>query len=143
MMGPHDDRSLGAGRHGRLGTRRNGRPDTGYRRGDLLTKESKDTRGLDLHRGGAMTKTFRVRVVRWAFAAFVCIGGLIALGWFLPELTRSPGESQRERYQRENQRVRDSIQKAGETCSRDFPGRLDLYAECLARLTRMIPPARY
>lgn len=90
-----------------------------------------------------MTKTFRVRVVRWAFAAFVCIGGLIALGWFLPELMRSPGESQRERYQRENQRVRDSIQKAGETCSRDFPGRLDLYAECLARLTRMIPPARY
>jgi len=46
MMGPHDDRSLGAGRHGRLGTRRNGRPDTGYRRGDLLTKESKDTRGV-------------------------------------------------------------------------------------------------
>ena len=77
-----------------------------------------------------MTKTFRARVVGWSLAAFVCLGGLIVLGLFLPELTRSPGESQHERYEREKQRVRDSIQKAGETCSRDFPGRLDLYAEC-------------
>jgi hypothetical protein len=90
-----------------------------------------------------MTKTFRVRVVGWALAALVCLGGLIVLGSFLPGLTRSPSESQQERRQRENQRVRDSIQKAGETCSRDFPGRLDLYAECLERLTRIIPPARY
>jgi hypothetical protein len=90
-----------------------------------------------------MTKTFRVRVVGWTLAGFVCLGGLIVLGSFLPQLTRSPSESQQERHQRENQRVRDSIRKAGETCSRDFPGRLDLYAECLERLTRMIPPARY
>ena len=90
-----------------------------------------------------MKRTFRVRVVGWALAAFVCLGGLIVVGSLLPEWTWRPGESQRERYQRENQRVRDSIQKAGETCSREFPGRLDLYAECLERLTRMVPPARY
>ena len=58
-----------------------------------------------------MTKPFRARVVGWSLAAFVCLGGLIVLGLFLPELTRQPGESQLERYQREKQRVRDSIQK--------------------------------
>ncbi len=90
-----------------------------------------------------MTKTFRIRVVRWVLAAFVCLGGLLVLGLFLQTSMRSPGESRSDRYQRENQRVRDSIRKAGETCSRDFPGRIDLYAECLERLTRSIPPARY
>jgi hypothetical protein len=58
-------------------------------------------------------------------------------------MLRSSGESSGERYQRESKRVRDAIQKAGEICSREFPGRIDLYADCLGKLTREIPPARY
>jgi hypothetical protein len=58
-------------------------------------------------------------------------------------MLRSADEGPAERYQRESKRVRDSIQKAGEICSRDFPGRLDLYADCVGKLTSEIPPARY
>ena len=82
-------------------------------------------------------------MVGWALAAAACLVGVGVLGWYLPGMLRSSGESQGERYQRENKRVRDSIQKAGEICSRDFPGRIDLYADCLEKLTREIPPARY
>ena len=89
-----------------------------------------------------MGKVFRVRAVGWALAV-ACLVSMSVLGWYLPGLLRSSGESQAERYQRENKRVRDSVQKAGEICSRDFPGRIDRYAECLEKLTREIPPARY
>lgn len=95
------------------------------------------------HAEGASTKTVRIRVVGWALAAVACLVGVAVLGWYLPGSLRSSGESQGERYQRENKRVRDSVQKAGEICSRDFPGRIDLYADCLEKLTREIPPARY
>ena len=92
---------------------------------------------------GPWRKVFRIRVVGWALAAVACLVGVAVLGWYRPGLLRSSGESQGERYQRENKRVRDSVQKAGEICSRDFSGRIDLYAECLEKLTREIPPARY
>ena len=95
------------------------------------------------HAAGASTKAFRIRVVGWALAAVACLVGVGVLGWYLPGMLRSSGESPAERYQRESKRVRDSIQKAGEICSRDFPGRIDLYADCVSKLTREIPPARY
>ena len=94
------------------------------------------------HAAGASTKAFRIGVVGWALAA-VALVGVGVLGWYLPGMLRSSGESPAERYQRESKRVRDSIQKAGEICSRDFRGRIDLYADCVSKLTREIPPARY
>jgi hypothetical protein len=95
------------------------------------------------HAAGRSTKTFRIRIVGWALAAVACLVGVAVLGGYLPGSLLGSGEGQGERYQRENKRVRDSVQKAGEICSRDFPGRIDLYAECLEKLTREIPPARY
>jgi hypothetical protein len=94
------------------------------------------------HAAGPWRKVFRIRGVGWALAV-ACLASVAVLGWYLPGLLRSSGESQSGRYQRENKRVRDSVQRAGEICSRDFPGRIDLYAECLEKLTREIPPARY
>ena len=108
-----------------------------------MTKRRKRALARPGHAAGASTKAFRIRVVGWALAAVACLAGVGVLAWYLPGMLRSAGESPGERYQRETKRVRDSIQKAGEICSRDFPGRIDLYADCLGKLTREIPPARY
>ena len=92
-----------------------------------------------------MTKTFRVRVVGWALAAFVClcVGGLIVLGSFLPGVDTEPERKPAgETPAREPARPRSDTESRGDLLA-DFPGRLDLYAECLERLTRIIPPARY
>jgi hypothetical protein len=85
-------------------------------------------------------------IIGWTLGIAAIFAVLIAIGSALPESTRSPGESVLERnarFERDQRRVKDSIAGASEICSRNFPGRTDLWQECLDRLVKQIPPARY